>query len=659
MMTFIVFLAFVINTAMLINAKINLQNAADLAAYAGAAAQARQLNYISFLNYEMRRQYKKFLFRYYVMGNIAQDEFPRGPTGKKKPEWKPNPTEASYGVPAVCVVMNPADNYCHIGTIPKIAIPAASMMDKVNETLRVQLQNIEDIRQANCEQIGRLNTNLLIFWLFNADHDFSKLASMFNDPAQQQTLQTFRGLAFGLGLVPREVLLRLRIATLASYLNAPPLTLSKDKVEALKAKSDPTYYERSIQAFQSAYYTLGNHTFSDDSIELEELQNPAQIKLNDIKAEFDTYSVEFALDPTKVGQATDCVPNLIPVSVPSITLGVRKDSTVLTYYALRLKAKAKVLFSPFGEVSLKAYAAARPFGSRIGPPIDSALGNFVQASTVNNAFKPGSQGLASTKNFIPNLPIADGEVAVRGMGWDNDLTLGAMYQALAAAGSGNMITQANVEAGYQAAMAPNPYEGRRYNIPTDRFPDPFVKYFDSSDTFAFWAPLVSPEMAIGGAVDETLNTAIKETLQKPPTANASKGDPEGDYKKLLDGMMAAFKSYAATLRKGEGEDGEGFNIVHIRNPFNAGGKPITLGGGESSPLIKTDDPRTVKTSWNDVLTSGYKKQGRVGYSVKIVSFDSLTKSKQSANGGMGGGSWSNDLAPNDDEAKMEIDLIKH
>src|SRR3954447_2975848 len=63
MMTFILFFAFVVNTGMLVNAKINLQNAADLAAYAGAAVQARQLTQISYLNYEMRRQWKKFLFR--------------------------------------------------------------------------------------------------------------------------------------------------------------------------------------------------------------------------------------------------------------------------------------------------------------------------------------------------------------------------------------------------------------------------------------------------------------------------------------------------------------------------------------------------------------------------------------------------------------------
>src|SRR3954467_13212742 len=91
MLTFILFFTFVVNTGMLVNAKINLQNAADLAAYSGAAVQARQLNDISFLNYEMRRQYKRFLFRYYVMGNMYQDSFPvNGPSGQKL--WTPGRT---------------------------------------------------------------------------------------------------------------------------------------------------------------------------------------------------------------------------------------------------------------------------------------------------------------------------------------------------------------------------------------------------------------------------------------------------------------------------------------------------------------------------------------------------------------------------------------
>src|SRR5271154_3984613 len=110
MLTFLFFFCFVVNIGMLVNAKINLQNAADLAAYAGAATQARQLNSISYLNYEMRRQFKKFLFRYYVVGNMAQRQFPRAPGAQQAHVWTPDPNAAvnpkNYGVPAVCLTFS-------------------------------------------------------------------------------------------------------------------------------------------------------------------------------------------------------------------------------------------------------------------------------------------------------------------------------------------------------------------------------------------------------------------------------------------------------------------------------------------------------------------------------------------------------------------------
>ncbi|MEO7165378.1 MAG: Tad domain-containing protein, partial [Bdellovibrionia bacterium] len=97
MATFIFFFAFVINTGMLVNAKINLQNAADLAAYTGASVQARQLTNISYLNYEMRRQWKKFLYRLYVLGNHGYQSFPYG-GGSGPMNYQPNPSAAKLGV---------------------------------------------------------------------------------------------------------------------------------------------------------------------------------------------------------------------------------------------------------------------------------------------------------------------------------------------------------------------------------------------------------------------------------------------------------------------------------------------------------------------------------------------------------------------------------
>ena len=76
----ITFIAFIINIGIFVKAKINLQNAVDAAAFAGASVQARQLSNISYLNWEMRNVYKEWMFKNYVLGNLSLDEI-SGPSG--------------------------------------------------------------------------------------------------------------------------------------------------------------------------------------------------------------------------------------------------------------------------------------------------------------------------------------------------------------------------------------------------------------------------------------------------------------------------------------------------------------------------------------------------------------------------------------------------
>jgi len=66
--------AMVVNISFLVTAKINLQNATDLAAYAGAAQQARYLTEIGKWNYEMRRNYKAMVFDYLIAYNVERKD---------------------------------------------------------------------------------------------------------------------------------------------------------------------------------------------------------------------------------------------------------------------------------------------------------------------------------------------------------------------------------------------------------------------------------------------------------------------------------------------------------------------------------------------------------------------------------------------------------
>jgi len=353
MMTFILFFAFAINTGMLVNAKINLQNAADMAAYSGAATQARTLNQISFLNYEMRRQYKKFLFRYYVMGNMAQRPFPRG-GGSGPAVWSPDGGQIIYGAPTVCMIFNSQDNFCQLAVLAKIEIPKSNPFDQINKTLISQLQQIEGIRQSNCLDIGKVNSTVLKLWLWNTDPGLDRLAASAG-PAAKSRIDIIRGLAYGLGLIPRELILRQRIDTLAEYLNQPPAKgVTLDKASGFQNSTDPAANERTIQAFLSAYYTLGNHIYAGDIV-MDELQNPVQIELKDIKAKFDTYAINFMLQKPD-GSLTDtplrpsdgnnndanCKPIVEADTVKSpVPLGVYKSPAALTYYASDSRPRPK------------------------------------------------------------------------------------------------------------------------------------------------------------------------------------------------------------------------------------------------------------------------------------------------------------------------------
>jgi hypothetical protein len=661
MMTFMLFFAFVINTGMLVNAKINLQNAADLAAYAGAAVQARQLNQISYLNYEMRRQWKKFLFRIYVLGNMAQDEFPRTAGESGPMQYRPNQNStADLKDPTTCVIFNANDNYCHIDTLPAISIPsqAAGALDSVTGTLIGQLQALEQIRQLNCLSIGQTNLILNLFWMFNADPHLTQFQNSSLQQSQQNAVKIVQGLAQGLGIVPREMILRYRIGSLEKYVNAPGQQgVTKEILEGLLKKGDPATYERTAQAFYSAYYTLGNHTFPADSIFLDELIPGGAslgnlIRLNDIKKQFQTYAIDMSIGGgNAVGSGirsdpSPCNPTKIKVGIAApLTLGVYKEPTILTYYAIRLKAKANLLFSPFGAMDLKAYSAAMPFGSRIGPSIEQG---------VDFGYRDDSAGATS---IIPNLPILQADSPARSGGWNERGLLGTMYSFMTDPGSNGAtgaITADTMERAYQGAMAPNPWEVGWYNIINDEGSDPFVRNFGIDENAAFWAPIFAPGQFanMSQALKDKVNELFDESTQGNLGATNGATTAATSIKQALYEGLSNYISNQ--LPSGQGENGEGVNLVRITNPFkrllpdNRTWAPIQTG----SKFFASGDQ--VKTSWNQVNDSEYRKQGRVGYSVKFVAFEYLKK-RFTTNGGV---TFSNSL-PSDVDLDQDIEFIKH
>jgi hypothetical protein len=691
LMTFLFFFFFVVNIGMLVNAKINLQNAADMAAYAGAAVQARQLDQISYINYEMRRQYKKFLYRYYVIGNFQQAQFPRSvnsnTTATPMP-WSPDGT-TPYPAPMVCIAFNPADNYCQIAVQPGIAIPEGGLYDTINEALITQSQQFQQLLMNSCIQIGLMNQLILRYWLWNTDPNLQTIINAYNNyPTVQSQLRLAAGLLEGLGLIPRELILGMRINTLQDYVNAPAQTgVTLESAEGLASSADPAMNERTLQAFYSAFYTLGNHNFPSDTITMSEVLPTQMLNLKPVTAQFDAYSTYF--NPTNAANqgnltaeqngtqpSQNCVGEVsAEVLHNAATFGYYKDPTVMTYYAVQLKAQVRVLFNPWDNLTLKAYAAAQPFGSRIGPVLDkNALIwpgiNFGTLATSTAGAQGGTFG--SLTYQIPNLPIRTGEKEpTQGTGWDTTEAMGTFYAttigSIASPGNGQYRTfdQTTLDAAYQLAMAPNPYEEGNYNILSPNAMDThFRNNYDGHEEAIFWAPIVSP---LKGNPLSTASGQIQSELQ---TLLAVNGLSSQTSQALQAAVVQGLGTYMQSLQQSQGEldpggTAESFNLVRLPDPLMTRPNPTT--GAPAAPLaglpawlaIDETKPTEYMTSWDtpDDPKSRNPGYGRAGYSVKFVSFNSLTAQKQ-ATTPAGTNSWSNDFVQ-DSEISSDMNGIQH
>jgi len=81
MILLITSIAFIINVGTFVKGKINLQNAVDAAAWSGAAVQSRLLTYIGYLNWELHNVHKELAYKYYVIGNRANDNVTQSMNG--------------------------------------------------------------------------------------------------------------------------------------------------------------------------------------------------------------------------------------------------------------------------------------------------------------------------------------------------------------------------------------------------------------------------------------------------------------------------------------------------------------------------------------------------------------------------------------------------
>ena len=110
------------------------------------------------------------------------------------------------------------------------------------------------------------------------------------------------------------------------------------------------------------------------------------------------------------------------------------------------------------------------------------------------------------------------------------------------------------------------------------------------------------------------------------------------------------------LRQGQGEEGDGYNATRLTDAFTT--RPLAPGAPFGMiplpPQIMMRDPAAVKTSWNAVNDDSYVGEGRVGYSVKFISFDSLSSKRVRSS--FEGDGMSN-LAPDQVDGVAQGDIV--
>lgn len=456
--------AFVINIGLFVKAKINLQNATDSAAYAGAAVQARQLSRIAYLNWEMRNIYKEWLFKYYVIGNLNVKDVENASASsgvmnfRLEDDVNPVPgapfprTSDPFNIPSVCIhISGSMTNICKRYSVPGLPEFGATNLPGAQEASRAFTDTLISTKVNDCIDRTRLNMTVANTWTYNVLGNSMDASLVGRAPAILSDKQ---------GAWPRAVELAIRIRNLEFIMNRPainqgvcangsaPNGLTRCSKAITEIEQEMKLgNERLIKAFYSGFRNLGNgddnemkYSFTLSEIAPQPVFDPKETSASnllvkapyekpwvDLKLMMINYAIFYSAMIPRADSKTSgaCDISRVAIPVPGYPLGFYKNPDVLTYYAVKGEAEFVGMFNPFGKaVKLQAYAAAKPFGGRIGPMLftQKPNQNYIVGRTDNQKLrsmpyitsydfegvtiraKTYSETGSGTK-FIPGLPL--------------------------------------------------------------------------------------------------------------------------------------------------------------------------------------------------------------------------------------------------------------
>lgn len=465
-MTIIVtLLAFIINVGLFVKAKINLQNAVDAAAWAGAAVQARQLTNIGYLNWEMRNNYKEWMFKQYVFGQIAlKTVADTSTTGAAANNMSPNnmqfrgkpfdstnyPDEyEKFNLPTTCIHFGTGHNICDIVRLPGLPRFNTVGLPSISSHHESVLSSLVDTKAKDCSRRTSVNFGAALLWAYGTGSTGGLSFSQMPLIASSRVGSWIKGMELGL-----------RMRNLEAQVNLPPMTggiCDQCSDGTPIGDIDTTYAanERPIKAFLSAYRNLGggdvkgteldefSTTFKLTELEPNKVEfsgsktlsnylipnnptigglgyNPSTKYYLDLQAYPINYVSFFTTfvsqtqkyNGTSVDQEADCGGSKTGMPVPGFMFGFVKNHEMMTYYAVKGEAKFTGLFYPFSAtegITLNAYAAAKPFGGRVGPRIFGIQDNkIVIARQENSANKSAAYiGSIEIPATMRSKPLAE------------------------------------------------------------------------------------------------------------------------------------------------------------------------------------------------------------------------------------------------------------
>jgi len=439
-MTFLFLLfAMVTNITYLVTAKINLQNAVDLAAYAGAAQQARYLTEIGKWNYEMRRNYKAFVYDYVISFNSER--------GKDFNDYIKYYNRVT---PAVALSLSRRENTNSQDTKSFFNTTSFSLTGDAAraelQLLQAAMQVVRPITPGVSSGIINLINQILSQSAFdkNIVKNYGNNMHNYNSRILNWTVFDYRNLQarirgsnftkLDFNVKENRLLSNSRDSTGSKFFNNAPISVAAKVINSyINLDTAPNYTNNVLEINESSasnpmhnasYYTfkknllnifdeaklfylkakgpvpLGNNPsgdfgcsnncseFTGPNLKLDSHDGSFYADFMTIKTEANDQKVYSAMKRIAMGdKIVKSINNNMqvhPYIIDKFPIGVAKDARIQTYYTIIGIANTNnIPFNVFfGEEEetykfpLIAVSAAKPYGSRIGPYIDNKCNSF-------------------------------------------------------------------------------------------------------------------------------------------------------------------------------------------------------------------------------------------------------------------------------------------